>query len=187
MTPWRLCRSFTLSPQSSITAYAVIEQGRENGPVAHALQRVGRRGFEQFARLAVTKRRRAAFIAVGHGPLYPVDRVAGGRVALAEVIEQGRERGELAADRGRCQSAFFHILAPVDHMGPRDRSQPGIVGQTGIGDEFPHVVPVSPARLRVGDVGQPFFLGRNRGEVLELRRRQAAFFDRNQVHWHPLF
>jgi len=50
----------------------------------------GGRRVEQLAGLGVTECRRAAFVVVGHWPLNPVDRIAGDRVALAEIIEQCR-------------------------------------------------------------------------------------------------
>jgi hypothetical protein len=37
----------------------------------------------------------------------------------------------------------------VDHMRPRDRSQPDIIGQTGIGDEFAHRGRLLPCRRRL--------------------------------------
>ncbi len=52
--------------------------------VAYALECVGGRGFQQFARLRVAQRRRAAFVAVGHGPFHPVHRVAGDSIAFAK-------------------------------------------------------------------------------------------------------
>jgi len=49
-------------------------------------------------------------------------------------------------------------------------------------DKLPHIFLVSAARFQVRDVRQPFLFGRNIGELLELRGRQAVFFKRNQVH-----
>lgn len=38
--------------------------------------------------------------------------------------------------------------------------------------------------MRIGDVGEPFELGRHRGELAELRRRKRALFNRHQVLCH---
>jgi hypothetical protein len=43
-----------------------------------------------------------------------VDRIAGDGVVLAEIVEQGGERRELAADAGGSEFAFFEVLAPGD-------------------------------------------------------------------------
>jgi hypothetical protein len=77
---------------------------------------------------------------------------------------------------------LFHILAPVDDVGPDDRAQLVVVTQPGARDEFPHVGLVGPARFRVGEVREPFLFGRHIGKTLELRARQRLFFDRNQLH-----
>src|SRR6516162_7789867 len=69
------------------TADAVVKQGRENRTIADALESVRRRRFQQLAGLTIAKRRRAAFVAIGHWPLDAVDRIAGHGVAVAKVIE----------------------------------------------------------------------------------------------------
>ena len=121
------------------------------------------------------------------GPLDAVDRIAGDGVAFAEVIEQRGQRRELAPDGGRRQLAALHVLAPGDDVRPGDGAQLRVVPQAGKGDEFPHVVLVGPAGFRVGDVGEPFFLGRNLGELLELRARQACFLTGTRSMKHPSF
>ena len=169
-------------PAELLAADAVIEQGGENGAVAHALERVGRRRFQQLARLTVAKRRRAAFIAIGHRPLDAVDRVAGDGIALAEVIEQRRQRRELAPDRGGLQFAPFQVAAPVDDMGSGNRAQFAVIVQSGIGNKLAHIDFVGAPGFAIGDIGQPFFLGRHIGEALEVAAGQRLFLDWNQFH-----
>ena len=63
------------------------------------------------------------------------------------------------------------------------RSSAGSV-QTGEGEELLDIDFVGAAGFRIGDVGEPFELGRNVGEVAELGRRERAPFNRNQVLRH---
>ena len=106
-----------------LTADAVIEQGGEDGAIADALERIVGRRVEQLAGLGITQCWRAAFVVVGHWPLDAVDRIAGDGVVLAEIIEQGRERRELAADAGRGELAGLEVLAPGDHVSAGDGPQ----------------------------------------------------------------
>ena len=110
-------------PQAAqfLAADAVVEQGGENGAIADALEGVFGRRIEQLARLGVAERRRLTFVAIGHRPLDAVDRIAGHGIVLTEIVEQGRERRELAADAGGRQRALLEVLAPGDDMGAGDR------------------------------------------------------------------
>ena len=110
-------------PAQLLAADAVIEQGGQDGAIAHALERVRRRRLQQLARLSVAERRRAAFIAIRHWPLHAVHGIAGDGVALAEIIEQRGQRRELAPDAGRRQSAGLQVLAPGDDVSSGDRAQ----------------------------------------------------------------
>ena len=94
----------------------VIQQCSQDGPISDALERARGRRFQQFASLHVAERLRAAFVPVGHWPFHSVHRIAGDSVAFAEVIEERRERRELAPNRGRRQTASFHVLAPGNNM-----------------------------------------------------------------------
>lgn len=53
---------FDPEPAELFPTDPVIQQGRENRAVAHALELISRRRFQQFAYLPVAKRRRAAFV-----------------------------------------------------------------------------------------------------------------------------
>jgi hypothetical protein len=123
--------SRTLSPQQLLAANTVIEQGGEDGAIAHALERIDRRRVNQPARLGIAERRRQAFIAIRHWPLHAIDRIAGDGIGLTEVIEQCRQRRELAADGRRRQFAGFEMLAPGDHMSAADAAQFGEAAQAG--------------------------------------------------------
>jgi hypothetical protein len=65
-----------------------------------------------------------------------------------------------------------------------DRSQLGRTAQAGERDKFLDVVFVSAPGFRVGNVGEPFELGRHLGQLPILRRRQRPLFNRNQVFCH---
>ena len=112
------------------------------------LRYIGRR-IEQLAGLGITEGRRAAFVVVGDWPLDAVDRIAGDRVALAEIIEQGRERRELAADAGRGERTGLEVLAPGDDVGASDGAQLGDAAQAGEGDELLDIDLVGPAKTFV--------------------------------------
>ncbi len=77
----------------------MIEEGRQNRPVALALERVGGRSLQELARLPVAECRRGAFVAVGHRTLDAVNRVPGNGIFLAEIIEQRRQCRKFAPDR----------------------------------------------------------------------------------------
>ena len=76
-------------------------------------------------------------------------------------------------------------------MRARDRAQLGGTTQAGEAAEFSDVDPVGPASFGIGDVGEPFELGRHLGQVAVLRRRQRPFpvqsprvSNRNEVLCH---
>ena len=66
--------------------------------------------LKQPTRLGVAQRQGRAFIAVGHVALDAVDRIAGDGGVLAEIVEQGGERREFAADAGGASSRFSRSL-----------------------------------------------------------------------------
>jgi hypothetical protein len=173
-----------LEPAQFLAADGVIEQSGEDGAIAHALQGVSRRGFNQLAHMGIAERRRRTFIAIRHRPLHTVNGVAGHGVALAEIIEQRRQRRELAADAGRGQSARLEVSAPGDDMGAADGTQFRRSIQTGKRQKLVNVNFVCTAGFGVGDVGEPFELGGDFGQVAILRRREGALFNRHQVLRH---
>ena len=70
----------------------VADGAIEIGKLVGARNHAARHSFKQeFASLTIAKCRGTAFVTVCHRPLDAVDRIAGDRVALAEIIEQGRE------------------------------------------------------------------------------------------------
>ena len=111
-------------PAEFLAADAVIEQGGEDGAIAHALERILGRRIEKLAGLSVTQRRRRTFVGIGGWPLDPVDGIAGDGVMLAQVIEQRRECRELAADGGRGQLAGLEMLALGDDVRTRYQTKP---------------------------------------------------------------
>ena len=142
---------------------AVIEQRGKNGAVPYTLQRVRGRGLQQSAGLCVAQGRGAAFIIIGRRTLYAVHRIAEDGIALTEIIEQRRQRRELAPDTGGLQRAGLHILAPGNHMRRRHGTQRRRIFQPGERQELRHIVFIESARLGIGDVGEPFdFQGERR-------------------------
>jgi hypothetical protein len=69
----------------------VVEQGRQDGAVALALDGLFLGCRQQLARLVIAERRRLAFTACRLRPFDALDRIVGKGVLLAEIIEQ---RGE---------------------------------------------------------------------------------------------
>jgi hypothetical protein len=60
-----------------------------------------------------------------------------------------------------------HVLAPGDQMRARHGAQRTVIFQVGECDELRDIDSISAARFRIGDVGEPFQLGRNVCEPLE--------------------
>jgi hypothetical protein len=87
---------------------------------------------------------------------------------LAEIIEQGGEGRELAADAGGGELALLEVLALGDDVGAGDGAQLGDVAQAGEGNELLNVDLIGAAGFGVGEVGKPFELGRDLDAVVEL-------------------
>ena len=145
--------------------------------------------IEQFASLGITESRGAAFIVVGHWALDAVDRVAGDRVALAEIIEQGRQRREFAPDARRGEYTRLEVFAPGDNVGPSDGAQLSRSPQAGEGGELTDIVAVGAPGFGIGDIGEPFELGWHFGEIAKLGRSEAILVNRDQFvsHVRPYF
>ena len=141
-------------------------------------------GAASSLRLGITEGRGAAFIVVGHWALDAVDRVPGDRVALAQIIEQSRQRGEFASDAGRGEYTRLEVLAPGYDVGTIDGAQLGWLAQAGEGGEFTDIVAVGPPGFGIGDIGEPFELGRHLGEIVELGRSETVLINRDQVVCH---
>jgi hypothetical protein len=93
---------------------------------------------------------------------------------LAQVVEQGGERRELAADAGGSEFSLLQVLAPGDDVGPGDGAQLGDATKAGEGDELLDVELVGATGFGIGEIGEPFELGGNFGEVAELCRGQRT-------------
>src|SRR5262249_42932885 len=142
-----------------LTAQAMIEQRRQDGAVALALERLLWRGVEQGARLRVGDRRSLALVAVEVRALDPVDRVMRHGVLLAEIfVERGGGR-ELAADGGRRELALGESVAPGDDMGAGDGAELFRPGDAGEAAEVGDVVAVGAAGSGIMNISEPFELG----------------------------
>jgi hypothetical protein len=72
-------------------------------------------------------------------------------------------------------------------MAPRNRSQRTVIFQIGEGDELRNIDFVRTAGFGIGDVGKPFQLSRNVGQITILFRRQYRFaIDTSQLVCHRL-
>jgi hypothetical protein len=60
-------------------------------------------------------------------------------------------------------------------MRTRDGAQRAVIFEIGEGDEFGGIYFVRAARFRIGDVGEPFQLGRYVRQMAVLFRRQRPF------------
>jgi hypothetical protein len=118
--------------------------------------------------------RRLAFIRIDHRALHALDRVVGHGVAVAQVLEQGRQGSQTVSDRRAAQGALGQVVTPGDHMGPGhgpelvgllDASESHEVLQRGF---------VRPAGRLVGQVGEPLDFGRHVGQALELGCREQS-------------
>jgi hypothetical protein len=90
---------------------------------------------------------------------------------FAEIVEKGRERRELAANAGRGQCTLLELPAPSDDVGAGNAAQFGDAAQAHERDEFRDIDLVGPVGFGIGEVGEPFELGRNLGEIAEMGRR----------------
>jgi len=170
-------------PAQLLAADAVIEQGGKDRAVAHALQRLIRRRIEQLSRLGVAECRRAAFIDIFDGrSIHAIDGVARHDIALAQIVEKRGESRKLAPNAGWRQfaSGVLHGLAPGDHVGARHGAQLQRFGQPGKGYKLRDIDLVRTFGFLVGDVGEPFGLRKNSGEVGILGRCQGSSPNRNQ-------
>ena len=155
-------------------AQAVIQQGGEHGAVAQAPGRRAVRRREQRARLVVADRRRRSFLA-GHLRAFDaIDGIAGHRVGLAQRLKQRRERRQFAPDRRAAKGAQLQVAAPGQHVGAADLAKRVRVIDAGERHEFPHIVFVGAARLRVVDVGEPGQRRRHVGQLVELHGAQGT-------------
>ena len=88
----------------------VVKKGRQDGPIALALKRMGRGRFQKRPGLAVAQGRRFAFIRFGFRAFDPADRVIGDSVNVAQVIKERGDRGQLAPDGTLGQAAALEVL-----------------------------------------------------------------------------
>ncbi len=69
-------------------------------------------------------------------------------------------------------------------MGARDSAQLSWLAQTGEGEKLTDIVAVGPPGFGIGDIGEPFELGRHLGEIAELGRSETVLVNRDQVLCH---
>ncbi len=138
-----------------LAAQAVVEESRQDGPVAFAFEGAGRRRFQQRAGLAVAERGRLAFARVGPGAFDPADRIVANRIDFAQVVEKRGDRGELSADRTGGQAAALEVFAPGDQVSASDLAHLFGAFDAGKGGELFDVDAVGAPGVRVVEVGKP--------------------------------
>lgn len=150
----------------------VKEQRREDGPVALATDAVILRRIKQLARLVVAKSGRLAFSAFGFWPLHAFDGVVGDGVLAAKVLEQRGQGRKPMPYRAPAKTAPHELVAPSDDMRAGDSTE--LLGPLNASEphEVAHRILIGPPGLWVGQVGEPFHLGRDVGEPVELGRGQ---------------
>ena len=144
------------------------QQRRKNGAVAPALDGVLVGRCEQVARLMIADRRRLAFAAFGLRPLDAFDRVMGDGVLLAQIFEQRGQRSQPVPDRRAAEPALAQLVAPGDQMRAGHDAEFLRTPDAGKAHEVLHRVFVGASGMMVGDVGEPFDLGRHIGELVKL-------------------
>jgi hypothetical protein len=97
-------------------------------------------------------------------------------IDLAEVIKQGGDGGQLAADGTGGQAPPLEVFAPGNEVGAGDLAH--LLGpfNTGKRGEVPDVEAVSAPGARVIEVGKPLQLGRHVAQALKLGPAQALAF-----------
>ena len=150
-------------------AQPVVQEHREDGAIAQALEGCLRGGLEQRAGLPVTERRRAAFVGAFLRPGDAVDRIDGNGVALAKVRKERRQRRELAPDGRGGELAGLERVAPGDDVRPGDVAKPRAIGEADEGGEVADRVAVDATCAGVCDVREPLGLGRDIREAKESR------------------
>lgn len=128
-----------------IATHAVEEQHGQQGTIALAQPRILRRRGQELVGLSVAGRRRLALVGVFLRPLDALERIVQDGAALAEILVQARDGGELAAARRGAHGAILKVAAPNDHVGPGDVPELGVGPQPDEPDELLNVVAVSPA------------------------------------------
>ena len=158
------------------SAQAMIEEDSQNGAVPLALERGWVGGIEQLARLLVGDGRGFALISPFSRPFDAMNGVDNDSVLFAEVLKKVGECGELPANRGRGHAFFLQRLAPGDDVGTSDDAKIGEVLDADELHELPNIIAVGPPGIGVGDVGEPFGLGRHVAEALELGLGDETLF-----------
>ena len=168
-TPLRACcASLTFSLHSS-SRRSAWNSSVDRMARSRLLLRLSASGAaEQLARLMIAERRRLAFAAFRFRPRHAFDRVMGHGVFLAEIFEQRASAASRWRIGAAAQLAPHQVVAPGDDV--RARHGPKFLRPRDAGElhEVGNRVLVSAARVPVGEVGEPFGLGRHVGEPVEL-------------------
>ena len=88
-------------------------------------------------------------------------------VTVTQIIKEGGEGGEALANRIGTEAAAFEVIAPGDDMGTGDEAELIGLGDVEKSSEVLYCLLVGAAGLWGVEVGEPFELERDFGEVLE--------------------
>jgi tetratricopeptide (TPR) repeat protein len=169
-----------------LPAHAMIGQRSQDCPIPLRLQRIPLGRSEQRSCLFIAERRRRPFLAVRLGTFDPVDGIMEDRVLLGEVGKQGRQCGQLALNRGRRTALLLQVLAPGNHMHPRDGAKLLRVRDPDEATELAEIIFIGFARIGVAQIGKPFKFRGHFGQFVELRRRECPALPCDHLHLvHP--
>ena len=152
-------------------AQAMEEQGSENGSIAFTLEGIGSRRIEESFGLLIADSGCQAFAGGRFWSFDAVHGIVGDGVSFGEMLEQGGEGGEFAADGAAGQLTLFQVIAPGDDMGPGDAAHVLWARQADKAGKILDIGLIGAFGLRVFDIGEPFGLGRDVGQALEFRPR----------------
>jgi hypothetical protein len=109
--------------------------------------------------LGIAQGRGEALIIVGLGALHAIHRIVGHCVVLTQIIKEGRERGEFTSDRRRRQFPPLYVLTPGDDVRAGDDPELFRAGDPDEGGEILDVLPIGPAGIGIGEIGEPLQFG----------------------------
>ena len=155
-----------------LAAQRVKQQYGEDGPVALALEGAGGRRIQQRPGLRVAECRRLAFERVDGRSFYALNRVVVHGIALAQVIIERGQGGELAPDGGAGEALLFQVGAPGQNVAARDGTEFLGLNNAGERHEGAQVVLIRPPGLVAVEVGKPLGFRRHSGQSRELGRCQ---------------
>jgi hypothetical protein len=158
-----------------LTPQTVIQQRRQDRPVALPFQGICWWNLEEHPRLVIAERRRHALAVHRARPLHPQHRVMPYRVALAEIGIQRGQRRQFAPNGVVGETLPGELLAPRNDMRTRHVAKRFRLAQTGEGLKIFDVLLVGTSSVRVREIGKPFELWGDVRQILELHSGETGW------------